>query len=100
VINFQLRPAPQHDFATIIRFVQAMLNEMETLSSRELTDPAEAWLAFESCILQTLNGSEKEAPTFPCAAGRDMAHHLLKLTETIRQLILLHRTVTVLLTPS
>jgi hypothetical protein len=66
VIHCQLRHATQHDFTTIIAFVQAMLNEMEVLSSREPTDRAEAWLAFESRILQTLSCDEIGAYTYPC----------------------------------
>ena len=54
MFHFQLRQATQHDFTTIICFAQAMLNEIEVLSNRELADRAEAWRAFESRILQTL----------------------------------------------
>jgi ribosomal protein S18 acetylase RimI-like enzyme len=83
VFNFQLRPATQHDFATIIRFVQNLLSEMELLSQRELTDQAEAWLDFDSRILQTLSCDENGDHTYPSAVGRYIAHHLLEIAETI-----------------
>jgi ribosomal protein S18 acetylase RimI-like enzyme len=76
VIDFQLRHATQHDFATIIRFVQAMLSDMEALRSRELADRADAWLDFESRILQTLSCDENGDHTYPCAAD-----HLLEIAE-------------------
>ena len=76
MIDFQLRHATQHDFATIIRFVQAMLSEMEALSNRELADRAEAWLDFERRILQTLSRDENGNPTYPCAAD-----HLVEIAE-------------------
>jgi len=78
VLDFRLRHAAQHDFTTIIRFAQAMLNEMEVLSNRELTDRAEAWLAFESRILQTLSRDENGDHIYPCAAD-----HLLEIAEMI-----------------
>ncbi len=83
MIDFQLRPATQHDFAIIIHFVQAMLSEMDALISRELTDRAEAWLDFESRILQTLSYGENGDHTCPCAAGRYITHHLLEIAEMI-----------------
>jgi hypothetical protein len=55
-----------------------MLNEMEVLSNRELTDRAEAWLAFESRILQTLSRDENGDHIYPCAAD-----HLLEIAEMI-----------------
>lgn len=76
MIDFQLRHATQHDFTTIIRFVQAMLSEMEVLSHRELADRAEAWLDFESRISQTLSCDENGDHTYPCAAD-----HLLEIAE-------------------
>jgi GNAT superfamily N-acetyltransferase len=78
VFDFQLRHATQHDFATIIRFVQAMLSEMYTLSRRELSADSEAWLDFESRILQALNCDEISEHPYPCAAD-----HLLEIAETI-----------------
>ena len=77
MFNFQLRPATQHDFATIIRFVHAMLSEMYALGSRELTDHTEAWLDFESRILQSLGCDENGVHAYPCAAN-----HLLEIAET------------------
>jgi ribosomal protein S18 acetylase RimI-like enzyme len=78
VFNFQLRRAAQHDFAAVIRFVHAMLVEMYALGSRELPDHSEAWLDFESRILQSLSRDENGAHTYPCAAD-----HLLEIAETI-----------------
>ena len=78
MFSFQLRHATQHDFATIIGFVHAMLSEMYALGGRELSDHTEAWLDFESRILQSLGGDEDGAhPTYPCAAD-----HLLEIAET------------------
>jgi GNAT superfamily N-acetyltransferase len=76
VFDFQIRHATQHDFATIIGFVQAMLSEMYSLSSRELSDHSEAWLDFESRILQALSCDENGEHTYPCAAD-----HLLEIAE-------------------
>jgi ribosomal protein S18 acetylase RimI-like enzyme len=78
VINFQLRPATQHDFATIIRFVRAMLREMEVLSDFKLADRAEAWLDYESRIRQSLSRDENGEHIFPGAADQ-----LLELAESI-----------------
>jgi ribosomal protein S18 acetylase RimI-like enzyme len=78
VFNFQLRPATQYDFATIIRFVHAMLSEMYALGSRELSDHTEAWLDFESRILQSLDCDENGVHAYPCAAD-----HRLEIAETI-----------------
>ena len=78
MFDFQIRHATQHDFATIIRFVHAMLSEMYVLSHRGLSDRAEAWLDFESRILQTLSCDENGDHTYPCAAD-----HLLEIAETI-----------------
>lgn len=83
MFGFQIRRATQHDFATIIRFVHAMLSEMYALSSKTLTDQGEAWQDFEARILQTLNRAEHGEYTYPCTAGRDIAHHLLELADTI-----------------
>jgi ribosomal protein S18 acetylase RimI-like enzyme len=77
VFDFQIRPATQHDFATIIRFVHAMLGEMYALGSRELSDRTEAWLDFEGRILQSLGHGENDARTYPCTAD-----HLLEIAET------------------
>ena len=78
MFNFQLRPATQYDFATIIRFVHAMLSEMYALGNRELSDHTEAWLDFESRVLQSLSCDEDGSHTYPCAAD-----HLLEIAETI-----------------
>jgi GNAT superfamily N-acetyltransferase len=78
MIDFQLRHATQHDFTTIIRFVQAMLSEMHTLSHCELADQAEAWLDFERRILRTLNRAENYGPAYPCAAD-----HLVEIAVMI-----------------
>lgn len=78
VIDFQLRRATQQDFATIIRFVQAMLSEMEVLSSCELADRSEAWLDFERRVLQTLGRDENGNPIYPCAVD-----HLLEIAEKL-----------------
>ena len=76
--DFQLRLATQHDFATIIRFVHAMLSEMYALSSKALSDQGEAWQDFESRILQTLSCDEDGVSRYPCAAD-----HLLEIAEMI-----------------
>jgi len=78
VFDFQIRRATQHDFATIICFVHAMLSEMYELKQRELSDRAEAWLDFESRVLQVLSCDENGDHTYPCAAD-----HLLEIAETI-----------------
>jgi ribosomal protein S18 acetylase RimI-like enzyme len=78
VFSFQLRHATQHDFATILRFVHAMLSEMYALGSRKLSDQTEAWLDFESRIVQSLSCDENGVHTYPCAAD-----HLLEIAETI-----------------
>jgi GNAT superfamily N-acetyltransferase len=75
--DFRLRPAAQLDFTTIIRFVQAMLSEMYTLSSCNLADHAEAWLDFEARILQTLSRAEHGEEAYPCAAD-----HRVEIAET------------------
>ncbi len=77
MFEFQLRQAAQHDFATIIRFVHAMLSEMYALGNRGLSDHTEAWLNFESRVLQSLSCDEDGAHAYPCAAD-----HLLELAET------------------
>jgi ribosomal protein S18 acetylase RimI-like enzyme len=78
MFDFRLRPAAQHDFSTIIRLVQALLSEMHTLSSCDLTNHTEAWLDFETRILRTLSGGADSASRYPCAAD-----HLLEIAETI-----------------
>jgi ribosomal protein S18 acetylase RimI-like enzyme len=78
VFDFQIRHATQHDFTTIIRFVHAMLSEMYLLSKRELSDHTEAWLDFESRILQALSCDENGNHVYPCAAD-----HLLEIAEAI-----------------
>jgi len=78
VFNFQLRHATQHDFTTIIRFVHAMLSEMYALGSRGLSVHTEAWLDFESRVLQSLSCDENGVHTYPCAAD-----HLLEIAESI-----------------
>jgi ribosomal protein S18 acetylase RimI-like enzyme len=78
VSDFQIRRATQHDFATVIRFVHAMLSEMYALGNRGPSDHTEAWLNFESRVLQSLSCNEDGARTYPCAAD-----HLLDLAETI-----------------
>ncbi|NTU65178.1 MAG: GNAT family N-acetyltransferase [Chloroflexi bacterium] len=76
--DFQLRLATQHDFAIIIRFVHAMLSEMYALSSKAISDQGEAWLDFESRILQTLSCNEDGVSRYPCAAD-----HLIEIAEMI-----------------
>ncbi len=78
MFNFQLRLATPHDFATIIRFVHAMLSEMDALSRRELSDQSVAWLDFESRVLQTLSSNADDQHAYPCAAD-----HLLEIAEMI-----------------
>jgi ribosomal protein S18 acetylase RimI-like enzyme len=78
VFNFQLRLATAHDFATIIRFVQAMLSEMYALSRRELSDQSVAWLDFESRVLQALSTNVSGQCSYPCSAD-----HLLEIAELI-----------------
>jgi ribosomal protein S18 acetylase RimI-like enzyme len=78
MFDFQLRRATRHDFATIIRFVHAMLSEMGALRSREHFDRSEAWLGFESRVLQALSCDENGDPSYPCAAD-----HLLEIANTI-----------------
>src|SRR5512144_3136183 len=78
VFSFQLRHATQHDFATIIRFIHAMLSEMYELGNCELSDHTEAWLDFESRVLQSLTCDENGVHKYPCAAD-----HLLEIAETI-----------------
>ena len=78
MFDFQIRHAAQHDFATVIRFVHAMLSEMYALSDRALSDHTEAWLDFESRILQSLSCDESGVHAYPCAAD-----HLLEVAETI-----------------
>jgi GNAT superfamily N-acetyltransferase len=80
MMDFQLRHATQHDFTTIIRFVQAMLSEMHTLSHSELANQAEAWLDFERRILQALNRAEGCALAYPCAAD-----HLVEIAVMINR---------------
>jgi ribosomal protein S18 acetylase RimI-like enzyme len=77
MFDIRIRHATQRDFATIIRFVHAMLSEMYALGSRELSDHTEAWLDFESRILQSLGCDENGVHTYPCAAD-----HLLEIAET------------------
>lgn len=55
-----------------------MLSEMYVLGRGRLSDHAEAWLDFETRILQTLRGSADSVTPYPCAAD-----HLLELAETI-----------------
>ena len=78
MFDFQIRRATQHDFATIIRFAQALLSEMCALSDKAITDQGEAWQDFETRILQTLNRAEHDEDAYPCAAD-----HLLEIAETI-----------------
>ncbi len=78
MFDYQIRRAAQHDFSTIIRFVHAMLSEMYTLSSHELSDHTEAWLDFESRILQSLSRGENGEQLYPCATD-----HLLEMAESI-----------------
>jgi GNAT superfamily N-acetyltransferase len=77
VFDFRIRHAAQHDFAIIIRFVHALLSEMYALGKRRLSDHTEAWLNFESRVLQSLSCGEDGAHAYPCAAD-----HLLDLAET------------------
>ena len=79
MFNFQIRHATQHDFATIIRLVHALLSEMYALGNRAPLDHTEAWLNFESRVLQSLNCDENGVHTYPCAAD-----HLFEIAETIR----------------
>ena len=78
MFDFQIRRATQHDFATIIRLIHALLGEMYALSSKALTDQGEAWQDFETRILQTLKRAEHDAYAYPCAAD-----HLLEIADTI-----------------
>jgi ribosomal protein S18 acetylase RimI-like enzyme len=78
MFEFQIRRAAQRDFTTILRFVQALLSEMYALSRRELSDQTQAWLDFESRILQALRRDENGAHVYPCAAD-----HLLEIAESI-----------------
>jgi len=78
VFDFQIRHAAQHDFATVVRFVHAMLGEMYALSSKALSDQGEAWQEFETRILQTLSCAEDGSSRYPCAAD-----HLLEIAEMI-----------------
>ena len=80
MFDFQIRHAALCDFATIIRFVQAMLSEMYTLGRRELPAQAEAWLDFESRILQTLSSREEGGLVYPNAADQ-----LVEIAETIEE---------------
>ena len=76
MFNFQIRRATQHDFATIIRFVQAMLSEMCAQSSNEPSDHSEAWLDFERRTLQSLCADKNGEHTYPGAAD-----HLFEIAE-------------------
>jgi ribosomal protein S18 acetylase RimI-like enzyme len=78
VFDFQLRRATQHDFATIVRFVQAMLGEMYALGSKAITDQGEAWQDFETRVLQTLNRAKQGEAAYPCAAD-----HLIAIADMI-----------------
>jgi ribosomal protein S18 acetylase RimI-like enzyme len=78
VFDFQIRRANQHDFATIIRLIHALLGEMYALSSKAIADQSEAWQDFEKRILQTLNREEHGEYAYPCAAD-----HLLEIADTI-----------------
>ena len=78
MFDFQLRHATQHDFGTIIRFVQAMQSEMYALGNGELSDHTEAGLDFESRVLQSLSRDDNGVRTYPCAAD-----HLLEIAESI-----------------
>jgi GNAT superfamily N-acetyltransferase len=78
VFDFEIRRATQHDFATIIRLVDALLGEMYALSNKVITNQGEAWQDFETRILQTLNCAEHAEDAYPCAAD-----HLLEIAETI-----------------
>jgi GNAT superfamily N-acetyltransferase len=78
MFDFQIRHATQHDFAAIIRFVQAMLSEMYALNTHAPPDYTEAWLDFESRIVQTLRCEDDGAARYLCAAN-----HLLEIAETI-----------------
>jgi ribosomal protein S18 acetylase RimI-like enzyme len=79
MIGYQIRPATPHDFPIVIHFVHAMLSEMYALSNHALSAAhTEAWLDFESRILQTLNRAENGKQSCPCAAD-----HLLEIAETM-----------------
>ena len=78
MFDFQLMLATPHDFATIIRFVQAMLSEMYALSRRELSEQSIAWLDFESRVLHVLCSNEDGQLAYPCAVD-----HLLEIAESI-----------------
>jgi ribosomal protein S18 acetylase RimI-like enzyme len=54
-----------------------MLCEMYALGNRELSDLTEAWLDFESRVLQSLSCDENGVCAYPCAAD-----HLLEIAET------------------
>lgn len=88
MFDYQIRRATQHDFATIIRLVHALLGEMYALRSTALSDQGEAWLDFEGRILQTLSCAEDNVSRYPCAAGRYIAHHLLEIAELIGEAVL------------
>ncbi len=78
MFEFQIRRATQRDFAAIIHFVQAMLGEMYALGNGELSNHSEAWLNFESRILQALSRAENDERTYPCAAD-----HLVEIADAI-----------------
>ena len=78
MFDFQIRHATPHDFATIIRFVHAMLSEMYSLGSAQLSDQSEAWLDFESRILQALRHDESDDHLYPSAID-----HLLEIADAI-----------------
>ncbi len=78
MFDFQIRRATQRDFATIIRFVHALLSEMYALGDHGLPDYSEAWLNFEGRVLQSLSCDENGVHTYPCAAD-----HLLEIAETL-----------------
>ena len=78
MFDFQIRRATRHDFATIIRFVHALLSEMYALGNGGLSDYNEAWLNFETRVLQSLSDDEHGGHTYPCASD-----HLLELAHTI-----------------
>ncbi len=83
MFDFQIRHATPYDFATIIRFVQAMLSEMYALGKRELSDYTEAWLDFESRVLQALSCGKNGDPTYLCTV--DQLLELAEASEETRQ---------------
>lgn len=85
MFDFQLRRAAPHDFATVIRLIQALLGEMYTLNSAAMFDQGEAWRDFEVRLWRSLQSKEHAEDAEPCAAGRLSAEHLLELADTSSQ---------------